>query len=271
MLFLGLGLLEIVFFTIFFILLVIGASLDRRGNESPKWYILGIGFVILAAWFWPDFTFFGPAHVDAVMEGTKVISPAKDRVVLWELLSSWSFWTPLWMFLGAGVAYSILEFVLEVRRTARRYTELWARNLERRIDVKQLDAKGDPRSEETLSGRSKQWVTKSLTMREILANREDPSNAAVAEDLLTSFVNDDRSRYGFVGLTLNADKTAPEPKIEKLKLAEAIGAWTFLWPVYAVSLVLGDLLTEIFNAIADALVKLSGRFVRMSFSDVFKF
>lgn len=267
--FLGLALLEIVFFTIFLILLVIGASLDRRGNESPKWWILGVGFILVAAWFWNDFTFFGPAEVAAVMDGTKVVSEAQTRVVLWDLVSSWSFWTPFWMFLGAGLVYSILEFVLEVRRTARKYTEVWSRHLDRRVEVKQLDAEGKPRSEE--GKRGNQWITKTLSIREIMANRDDKSNDAIAGELLESFVNDDRSRYGFVGLVVNEAGTAPEPKINKIALAESVGAWTFLWPVYAVSLIIGDLLTEIFNWIADTLVAMSGRFVRMSFSDVFKF
>lgn len=267
--FLGLALLEIVFITIFVILLVIGASLDRRGNESPKWYILGIGFVLVAFWFWNDFTFFGPAEVAAVMEGDKVVSEAQTRVVLWDVMTSWSFWTPVWIFLGAGLAYSVLEFVLEVRRTARRYTKAWADYLDKRVDVKQLDEDGKPRSEEGRNG--SRWITKALTIREIMSNRDDKSNDAIAGDLLESFINNDRSRYGFVDLVLNESRTAPEPKIDKLELASAVGAWTFLWPIYAISLVLGDLLTEIFNWIADALVAMSGRFVRMSFSDVFKF
>lgn len=268
--FLGLALLEIAFLAVFLIFLVVGASLDRRGNESPKWWTLGIGLVIVAAWFWPHYTFFGPAEVAAVMDGTKVVSEAQTRVVLWDVVSTWSFWTPVAYFFGAGLVYSILEFVLEVRRTARKYADKWAQYLNTKHEVKQLDAKGEVRSEETAGGR-KQWITKTLTVREILAGSDDPSNAAVAEDLVTSFINSSYSKYGFVGLTLNETKSAPEPKINKIELAESIGAWTFLWPVYAISLVLGDLLTEIFNWLADLLVNMSGRFVRMSFSDVFKF
>jgi hypothetical protein len=266
----GLALLELIFIAVFFILLVVGASLDRRGNEAPKWYILGIGLAIVAFWFWPHFTFFGPAEVAAVMNGTKVVSEAQTRVVLWDVISNWSFWTPLWMFLGVGVVYSIVEFVLEVRRSARQYSKQWADWLSSRADVKQLDAKGDQRSEETANGR-KQWVTKTLTMREVLADLEDKSNAAYATEAVESFVGRNPTRYGFVELTLNEARTAPEPRINKFQLSRAVGAWTFMWPVYAVSLVLGDLLTEIFNWIADILVNLSSRFVRMSFSDVFKF
>lgn len=268
--FLGLVLLEIVFIAIFLILLVIGASLDRRGNESPKWWILGVGFIIIGAWFWNDFTFFGPAEVAAVVDASgKVIEEAQTRVVLWDAVSTWSFWSPFWMFLGAGLVYSILEFVLEVRRTARRYTKAWSDYLDKRLDVKQLDSEGKPRTEEGTRG--SQYITKTLSVREVMANRDDKSNDALAGELLESFINNDRSRYGFVDLVLNETKTAPEPKIDKVELASAVGAWTFLWPVYAVSLIIGDLLTEIFNWIADALVAMSGRFVRMSFSDVFKF
>lgn len=268
----GLGLLELMLFAVFFILLVIGTSFDRRGVESPKWYVLGLGFVAMTLYFWPEYTFFGPAHVDAVMEGTKVLKAAHDRTVLWPLISSWSFWNPLAMFLGMGIAYSILEFVLEVRRTARKYAADWQQYLRSAVEVKQRDKDGELRMVESGLGR-RGWVTKSMTVREVLADREDLSNAKAADELLESFVSttNNRKKYGFLDLALNVDKTAPEPKINKLELAESLGAWTFFWPAYMVSLIIGDLLTEVFTWLAEFFISLSGRFVRMSFAGVFKF
>lgn len=245
----ALGLFEIIFFAVFFILMAIGVTLDRRGREEPKWYIFGIGLVIVVAWFWSDFTFLG----------------------LWDTVRTWTFWEPVAAYLGAGLVYSILEFVLDVRRSARKYKALWNNNLTRHIDVKQLDADGKPMSQETRNG--KQWVVKSLSTREVLGDAGDPSNAQVAKALVESFVSHSSGHQsnGFVQLKVDSTGLAPEPVINKVELAQHVGAWTFFWPVYAVSLVLGDLLTEVFNWTADVLVKLSGRFVRMSFSDVFKF
>lgn len=246
-----LGLFEIIFFAVFFILMAIGVTFDRRGREEPKWYIFGVGLVIVAAWFWPDWTFLG----------------------IWDTVRSWAFWEPVGAYLAAGLVYSIVEFVLDVRRSARKYKSIWEQYLSSKIEVKQLDDKGLPRQEENVRRGGTQTITKSLAVREVLQNTDDRSNAAVAKDLVDSFVthNSGRPSYGFVGLKANESGSAPEPVIDKVELAEHIGAWTFLWPAYAVSLVLGDLLTEVFNWLTDTLVKLSGRFVRMSFSDVFKF
>lgn len=59
--------------------------------------------------------------------------------------------------------------------------------------------------------------------------------------------------------------------INRPALAEWVGAWTFFWPAYAVSLVLDDLLLKIARIVADLMADLGGRFLRYSFSDVFKF
>lgn len=246
----ALGLFEIIFFAVFFVLLAVGVTFDRRGQEEPKWYIFGIGLVIIVAWFWKDWTF----------------------AAAWDTVRSWSFWEPVVAYMLAGLVYSIIEFVLDVRRSARRYKELWDRSLSARLEVKQLDDKGEARMVENAGGR-RTWVVENTTAREVLANQHIPSNAAAAKEFVESFVTsntgDSRKSHGFVRIVANG--MTPEPKIDKAQLAEHIGAWTFFWPAYAVSLVLGDLLTEIFTWLTDALVKLSGRFVRMSFSDVFKF
>ena len=63
---------------------------------------------------------------------------------------------------------------------------------------------------------------------------------------------------------------APDPKIDREELAASVGAWTTFWPAYFVSLIFGDLLTELFRAFSSFLVSISGRFVRMAFKDVFK-
>ena len=59
------------------------------------------------------------------------------------------------------------------------------------------------------------------------------------------------------------------PVINRKELAEFIGCWMLFWPAYAVSLLLGDLLTEVCSRLADLLTVLSGRLVRRAFSKVF--
>lgn len=247
----ALGVLELIFVGAFFLLLVVGASFDRRGREAPKWYIFGLGFLAITAYYWPNFTLTG----------------------IWTGVTSWAFWQPVGTYLLAGLAYSLLEFVLEVRRTARYYKESWTAALSRKAEIKQRD----PDTGDILRGAVSQStrgligdpIMKVMTAREVIANREDPSNTTIAREIIDGFITNQCRRYGFVNLTCGAAGT-PEPLIDKLALAESIGAWTFFWPAYAVSLVIGDLLTEVFNVIAEFLVKISGRFVRFSFADVFK-
>jgi hypothetical protein len=73
-----------------------------------------------------------------------------------------------------------------------------------------------------------------------------------------------------IGIEATADGTNIEPKINRQQLAESIGCWTIFWPFYALSLIFGDLLNEVFRIIADLVANISGRFVRMAFKDVFK-
>lgn len=83
------------------------------------------------------------------------------------------------------------------------------------------------------------------------------------------FVSDyARYKNPLIGIEIVDEK--PSPKVNKDELAACLGAWTFFWPAYALSLVLGDLFIEIFKTIANGLVKISGRFVRMAFKDVFQ-
>lgn len=262
MLFLGLGLLELAFFAVFFILLIIGASWDRRGNWHQKWYIFGVGIWVIATWSWPEWTFFGSAMVPAVMDGANVLSKAHTRIVLWDIVRAWTFWTPVACFLGAGVVYALLEFFLEVRRAAHQYKKTWALYMDKLTDVHQFSGNGDRVQEEI---RLKNHV--------ILADTEKVINTRAKANIIQAYVdsNSSRTSLGFIRIKKLADNTGVEPVVDKVELAEHIGAWVLFWPAYAISLIIGDLLTEVFNMIASFFVHLSSRFVRKAFSDVFKF
>ena len=97
------GLFEIIFFSGFFLLLLVGISFDRNGRENPKWYIFGIGMIVIAAWFWKDWTFSG----------------------LFDTVRAWSFWEPILAYLAAGIVYAVIEFVFDIRRSARKYKAAW--------------------------------------------------------------------------------------------------------------------------------------------------
>jgi hypothetical protein len=233
------GLLEITFFSVFFIMLLVGISFDRRGQEDAKWYVFGIGLAALGFYFYKDWTVGG----------------------VWEFVTSKSFWEPMASYLLAGVVYSILEFVLNIRRSARNYKAAWEANLKNGIRLYRDDRERE-------GGRVKEEVPFSEVLSRAAAGEAVAIEAAKTET--DRFVSRNQNRHSIVMLETGADGT-PQPRINKIELSEHIGAWTFFWPLYAISLVLGDLLTEIFNQLSEFFVSLSGRFVRMSFKDVFKF
>ena len=188
---------------LFFIAMVIGCTFDRHHRESPKWWILAIAVLTVVAWQWSNWTF------------------------SWGMLFSATIWVPIGYYLAIGLGYSVIEFLLEVRRSARYWSNAWS----------------------------------AYILRE---RAESPIG-----QINTGFLE----RYGLYSKRIiGISKTASgiEPKINRSMLASSIGCWTFFWPFYLVSLIVGDLFTEIFNIAADFLASISGRFVRMAFKNVFK-
>lgn len=225
--FAALSILEIVFFGGFFILLVIGASFDRKGQESFKWWVFLIAVTMLFVWEWSSWSF----------------------TSLWDSVRTFDFWKPFFVYLGIGLLYCFVEFTLEVRRIAKEYAAQWESFLGRSIRIERRE---------------------SMTLREALATIDDESATASANNAISHFICECRiGRYSFVGIEANS-AGRPEPKINKAKLSESVGAWTFFWPFYLVSLIIGDLLSEVWNMISSFIVQISGRFVKMAFKDVFK-
>jgi hypothetical protein len=281
MLFLGLGLLELAFVSAFFLLLIVGVTFDRRGKEDVKWWVFGLGLLVLAVWQWPHWTFIGPAHVDAVLEGGKEVSKAADRTVIWNAVRDWSFWAPVGYYLLGGLVYSLLEFFLDVRRSARFYAAEWQKHLVGYDEIPQVDADGVPipnlDHDPDRFGRASgdKFLTRrrpnSEVYEEVKAKGAVSGLFNTALKLTSEFVGRYSFRNRIIEIKIANDKVSVEPKVNKIQLSEHITAWTLLWPAYAVSLILGDLVVEIFNFIADVLVKISGQFVRISFANVFKF
>lgn len=230
-----LGLLEMVLLAAFLMALVLGISLDRGGRTAPKWYIFGFGMIAIAAVNWGDFTFSG----------------------MYDTISSWTFWKPMFMYLAVGVVYSILEFILDVRKASRRYKDAWESALLQNINHRARNS------------------TEKISLKEAINRRPDlPENEPLIADIFSAingFVSHNNYSNAIIKLEYNKETMeSPQPKIDKTKLAEFIGAWTFFWPIYLISLIIGDLFTEIFNQLSGFFVNVGGRFVKMVFKDVFK-
>ena len=232
---------------LFVIAMVVGCTFDRHYNESPKWWIFLLGVIALLAWQWDKLQF----NWDGVMS-----------------LFTAAIWMPVLYYVLLGLAYSVLEFVLEVRRSAKYWRNTWGA-------YKQAwDNRGTAKAEKSRN------VLDAMTskFREEPQVEEEPTEdpAITTQKKLTAeFI----SRYGeernyskrIIGIEKAEGGIGIEPKVNRQQLAENVGVWTFFWPFYLISLIVGDLFTEIFNIVADFLASISGRFVRMSFQDVFKF
>ncbi len=276
-----LGFIELVFIGIFFILMVIGTALDRRYNESPKWWILGLGLAGAIAYFWGK----------------------TDFTSLWTVVQSWSFWSPFATYLGAGLVYSVAEFILSVRKLARKHAASWntfiegseatyTTTVDGRTEVVDgnwvktrsdgsyyiMTSKNGIRS--LVGGEQELPVTKTVTnYRDVFkaaqAGTATKEKIKDAKKLLDMYLGRDEYRLSdlrkdFVQVELSAGTREVQPVINRARLSAFIGAWTFMWPAYAVSLLLGDFLVEVFRVIGDFFSKIGGRFVRLTFADTFK-
>jgi hypothetical protein len=248
MFFATLGLVELLFLTVFFVLLVVGITYDRRGREYDKWWILSIGAISIASWYWADWTFKS----------------------VWGSVSSLEFWKPIGLYLLVGLGYSVIEFALDIRRSAASYAALWDYHLTKTVTTKVMEADG---ALKFINDSHNYAATIEVPYAELYAEIKEKGAESAKFNMVLRISKDfiERNTYlnRIVGLKL-ANGVEIEPQVNRLELAEHISAWTLLWPAYGVSLVLGDFLTEVFRVISDILVNLSGRFVRMSFANVFK-
>lgn len=239
---LAFGLVELAAIAVFFILLVIGASFDRGGASSPKWYVVGLGALLIAAYSY---------HKVELQTALDVVT-------------SMTFWKPVIVYVAVGLLYSVLEFVLAIRRSAREFKDRWNTYLNN--VVAPYGRKGSNDEGEIVRDRTFREI-----YEDVLKRGPESADFNKANEIAKDFVRREECRRGsLIKLTLGSDKLTVEPSVNKAELAASIGVWTLLWPAYGVSLIMGDLVAEFFRAVADFLVRVSGQFVKRTFSDVFK-
>lgn len=245
------GLFELAFIAVFTIALVIGCTLDRRYSaEQVKWWTVFAGVTGLIAWHWNELTFSG----------------------IWAAISSFTFWQPALIYLGLGLLYCLPEFYLAVRRTAKNQAKRWASFISSHTATPVvIDGLADRqlRSKIISMARENGWTVEKTEKAE-----RDQSNvgnyAVVALSEIRAYLRGlDRSDYRMVSFEV-ANDFSITPVINRGYLSACVGAWTVFWPFYLISLVIGDLLTEIFDRVAEVIAALSGRWVRLIFRDTFK-
>ena len=273
------GVLELVAMAVLFLFLVIGCTVDRRmDNEAFKWWVVVVGIAVAVWYYWSPLATAGPSGI-------------------WETVTSLSFWTPALVYFGLGLVYCIPEFMMDVRRAAKFYKGEWNTFKNRTLQLPVFDDAGalikvtDKRTDaDTLPALlakvrnaigkvSKDAPQQEVTVSALLQRAQELKSLGVeteesyyvfreAERMLREFRGQYRFRNRIVQLSTEGLK--PEPEINKVELAEHIAGWTIFWPFYAVALVIGDILAEFWNVVAEFFTTFAGRFVRFSFADVFK-
>lgn len=229
-----------IIFAVFAIAMVVCCTFDRRSVESPKWWLLTVAIVSFVVWTWDGSLTWG------------------DR---WNLIAAKVIWAYIGYYLLIGLGYSMLEFMLEVRRSARNWSANFA----------EFKIAFTSRVESTSA--MAQNVKRFTSENNVVDSEIPPSPAMFNQLLVEAFLKKHSFGYNsnsIINIDASADKMGIEPKVNRMALAENIGVWVLFWPFYAISLIIGDLLTEIFRIIADVLASLSGRFVRVAFRNVFK-
>ena len=84
---------------VFFLLMVLACTEDRRNREGFKWAVFFVGLVVFVVWQWGESS--------------------------WSMFSAASFWKGVGLYLGAGAIYSMFEFYFSVRRAAKEWSERW--------------------------------------------------------------------------------------------------------------------------------------------------
>ena len=234
------SILELLAFGAFGIAFVIGAALDRRGTAEPfKWTVAAVLILASAIWWWSSWTFAG----------------------IWATIRTVEFWTPVGYFLGVGLAYSVIEFILTVRSFRDTLKEAWQDFRNGSITIRDRDIPAAPPT--------------FLTIAEALAQLSNEVIYRTVRDEMRQWVSTTRYSTGFLNLrviegTKDSISLSIEPSINRGKLADFIGAWTIFWPAYVLERIIGDLLVRLWEHLADLFTHLGARFVKFTFRDVFK-
>jgi len=151
------------------------------------------------------------------------------------------FWHPALKYVGFGLAYSIVELFREVASARAKLAKEWNDLLSRYPAFRQL----------VLDSRA-----------------EGAAYNHEVHDQLQSLA--DSRVSSVIGLVHNTKDHTVEPVVNKVELADHMTAWTFFWPFYLLSFVLGDFVLQIFNIAAEMLAHISGKAIKAYFASIFK-
>lgn len=171
----------------------------------------------------------------------------RDSITLDSLMATATdlrMWTKIGIYLGIGFLYSFLiEFILGVRKSALYAKEKWAEAVKQAPNLVPLVTDG---------GQS--------------LNQQDKEDAA---NVLSHFYLSFRPYAKYIELG-RGKFGLPDPRVNKAELACHVGAWMVFWPLYAVSLLLGDVIARVFDIITMMMGNFTNVVTKTLFKDVFK-
>lgn len=272
--FLALSLIEMLVLIALFFFLIVGTGYDRNGRAGVKWVA-----IIALVGGWALFHNWSGSFWDM----------AKS------FLSS-DFWLPALTYFAFGlIIYSPIEFRFEIKGSARRMTKRWEEFLEKNPKVRarklmsaeEMRIEAEQKAEEerllqeqrsSIVGKAKQLIeeagikldrdAKNLLEHSHERRREEPT----AEQKVAEFVEyANRRQYGYVSdiIRLKADGVNIDTSIYRPGLVQSIACWTFMWPAYAASLVLGNFVVEFFETVVDMTQKWANERLKKAFAEVF--
>jgi len=225
---LGFGALSVgalIFYGVIMLAMLGAVSADRHmETQSLKWWIFT--FVVTSA----------TAHVFFADYSHAVLS---TLVLL-----------ALGQYLLIGIAYSVLAFVLEVRKSAALHKRDWAECLH---------------SKNFYNQPSRFEMMKAVHEKGAVSGYWNDVHS-FADWFCTTYARSDN----LIRLKLDVDGVTPTPYVNKPVLVRHAGAWILFWPFYLITLIIGDVLVKGVKYFVDLIVTLSGGFVRAVFSDSFK-
>lgn len=240
-----LGFLELAAFGVFCIAMLIGATFDRSYRSTEwKWWTTFFGLAALIAFHWSDLSVSG----------------------LISTVLSWSFWTPALIYLGLGLVYTMPEFYMTIRRSAKEFSASWQSFICSSISG---ITRNDPPNRFRTMGEAIKF-TQTATDVDLTGNEYNTAVVVFVRRSVEDYVRRKFNSSRIIYLKHEDNSVDVTPAVNKRALVNHVGAWTIFWPFYLVSLVLGDIVAEIFEHVAEFLTRISGRVVRATFADVFK-
>lgn len=237
----------------FMLMMIISCALDRNNERvEVKWCTFAFGLIVFTL-----YKFRNGTTVDSILGA----------------VSSWQFWQPMLIYLALGFVYSLVEFFFEVRRSVKFYTGEWYEALESSFRLDNwLTPEDEPVSQKTVTlheaiKHSKEYPAQWVGTKAPVALQND---LCIHSRQLINRCDYSDGYGGVIKLQLSDDLMTPVPLVDKVALSKSLAAWALFWPFYLVSLVFGDLITEVFHMLASALAFVSSKFVKLAFSDVFK-